>query len=1833
MNAYGPAECSVVSTIQPNAATALHASNIGRPISSACWVVSPHDPERPVPIGTVGELLIEGPSVARGYIHDLERTVASFVPSPTWLRAIRSIETLSNRVYLTGDLVRYESDGSLSYCGRKDAEFKIRGQRVHMGEVENQVQVTFPQVQDVMVDVVSLRNKRQSMVAFLRVAVDSHKTTGDDLLLPPSIQNCTGWSEARLKLEEVLPDYMVPTFFLPVTDIPQTTTGKIDRSRLRQVAESLSTEELQAYSGLSEFKRPVSTAAERLIQTTWAEVLGFEQNQIGSDDSFFRLGGDSITAMQASNRARALGVIHSVADLLRWKTVAQVAANARYIPAHNDNDVPVDSRDSFSLTPYQRSILGQRNPQNVDIRVQLTQRLPVDKIQAAIAIVVRRHPMLRARFRRNAQGAWEQSISPVGKNADYFCTHEHEEKVNQEALSILAQQKTSITNGPVFRVDVFEDLTGCQELHIAAHPMVIDWTSLQIICRDLEKLLYDDYGICPDASGPGFREWCAQQYQTQKEKADVRTEGQCRPDETPSGVPASMPEKPLVSDEFTLTQQVTEDLHSIATCMGLSLQTVLMASVHCSIARVSPTIPLPTIIANQETRQFRLQSEQIGPFCARYAVPPPPVGCDDLLGSLRRCEDAFSLGEIDFSFGTATDREIAEVHFTYKRQVSTDGRLCLIEDASPRGLSDGSELPASAIYIDVTDTANKLHFHAFGRNSEKVRCWLASLKDYILHTLPTSSIARRKVFVSNDFPLLKLTYPELDMLLDHHIPSKGLKLDRVETIYPCSPTQKGLLFVQERDAICFSASAVWKIHSSTERKGQADATKLQEAWKQVVSRHESLRSVFIRVDNLDYASQVILTSGSVSVDRVFCEEPAPGEIPRALSTEPLQQLTSAQIMHNFTICETDSDGLFARLDVSQTIVDGVSMAIIERDLRLAYDGLLDANQPTAYRDCVSHLQQLDIHSNREAENYWKEYLNDYSPFNLPSDAMGSFHSTSKSSFQSVSVRMTSDAQLRRFCAKLDITMSTFFYFAWAVVLWRFTGSSDICFGSFTAGRDANVPGIQDAVGLFANVLACRVSVDKDDTFANVLPTVQKNHSNGLSHALPLAKIAQLAALPTEDLIRTVVNVQFSTISHSDTNSSLELTRVSSEEYTEQDITLCVDSIPAGLEVALNYRSSKVSDFLAAQMADYLDLIISTILLRPHGTPRELVRVLSTNDQTMLGHWSSSITESDPKCLHPIIHRWSQDQPHALAVAETDETLTYKELDLFSSELAQRISAVGIRPRTFIPLYFEKSRWVIVAVLAVIKAGCAFILLDPSHPFDRLQFICSETHASLILCSKKLASTGAALATNSLVVSGDEFSKIDDKVDYSPPSMSPDDPLYMVFTSGSTGRPKGAIVHHNGFVSSNTALIRPFGLDSTSTVLHFCSYSFDVSVQEILLTLMVGATIRILSDAEREHFLLRGYSPLPVTHTILTPSVASILDPTRASTWVSTMILIGEPISRSFVQRWAGVVRLINSYGPAECSVTSHCTEALTEVCDPVNIGRANGAFGWVTDPNDPSILAPIGAVGELILDGPAVGRGYYNEPEKTAAAFIPPPSWSVERPDLGSRCYRTGDLVRYESDGTLRFEGRQGTQAKLRGQRVELGEIEYQIKEYFPGTTGAVAEVVTLAGGVAHIVAFITLDKTGTTNPTPEQTLLLAPETEFFQAQSSAISRLECVLPTFMIPSYFLPLRSFPQTMSNKTDRRQLRELVLTMSDSAITAYSGLKAHREPSNEREEAFRQILAQTLGVEPTVIGIDDDFFQLGGDSVAAMKIASTARAAGFHITGPDILIQRRISRMVA
>lgn len=700
-----------------------------------------------------------------------------------------------------------------------------------------------------------------------------------------------------------------------------------------------------------------------------------------------------------------------------------------------------------------------------------------------------------------------------------------------------------------------------------------------------------------------------------------------------------------------------------------------------------------------------------------------------------------------------------------------------------------------------------------------------------------------------------------------------------------------------------------------------------------------------------------------------------------------------------------------------------------------------------------------------------------------------------------------------------------------------------------------------------------------------------------------------------------------------------------------------------LRVSMSYRPSYVSRALAKQLAEYFELAISAILQHPQATVGDL-SLLSTRDRQRLRNWNGCIPDFRPNCIHELIHQRAREQPDSLAISGWDGELTYRELDDLASQLSVSLIEYGVATAQCIPLCFEKSRWTVVAMLAVMKASATFVPLDPSQPLNRLMDICYRTNSKLILSSPTQAALAESLGQHVMKVG--EHIRNPNRNTIPPLFVDPEQPAYILFTSGSTGEPKGAIVPHSSYCYAAQTHVQAFSLDNTSRVLQVSSYAFDVSVMEILSTLVAGATVCVISEAEQSQMMTDGTWPVPVTHAFLTPSLAGSLDATKVP-WLKTMVLLGEPLSTSHITQWGASCNLLNAYGPTECAVINAVSPRLSPRGnnDPRNIGWGLNVRCWIVDPQDHNKLVPVGTVGELVMNGPAVGLGYLGDERTTSDTFIESPAWlralQPDRPQW--RFYKTGDLVRYEiSDGSLRFEGRKDRQIKVRGQRVELEDIEHHVRCCFPGVKEVVIDQVMIRQGqgqgphggtstatAPRLVACIwrglgnesncvdgdVINSTtmngspGGTNRT--QNLLLDPSPEFHAAAATALAQLREILPGYMVPDYFVPISKVPRTASGKTDRAQLCRCICAVTADDWRALQAVqRSQRRPlESATEEKLHSILVELLGIPSESVGADDSFFYLGGDSILAMKMAAKTSAEGMDISSHDILRYPTIS----
>ncbi|KAL6249277.1 NRPS [Rhinocladiella similis] len=660
-----------------------------------------------------------------------------------------------------------------------------------------------------------------------------------------------------------------------------------------------------------------------------------------------------------------------------------------------------------------------------------------------------------------------------------------------------------------------------------------------------------------------------------------------------------------------------------------------------------------------------------------------------------------------------------------------------------------------------------------------------------------------------------------------------------------------------------------------------------------------------------------------------------------------------------------------------------------------------------------------------------------------------------------------------------------------------------------------------------------------------------------------------------------------------------------------------------------------------QIQAYAD-ILEAALNNQQQTIADLTGTLGGRELTSLWRWNSAVPPAISQCMHEIIGEKMAEHPGKIAVTSWDGELTYGQLDSVSSYLSERLIQSGVGRGTVIPLCFEKSMWTVVALLAVMRAGGTFVLTDPQQPESRLSTIVSEVDAQILITSEKQATLGARIAQHAkLIVIGPELLQKSDQGDSAALKKVPATTiLYIIFTSGSTGKPKGVMISHENFTTGAIPRAAAVGYKPHSRVLDFPSYAFDVSIDCMLCTLANGGCICVPSDEQRVNDLSGAIQSMDVNMAHMTPSVARVLsvdDLTR----LEVLGLGGESLSPADAAIWSKLTKIIIAYGPSECTVGCTINNEIDVSLSYTSIGRGIGGLTWIVDPDNHDLLTPVGAVGELLIEGSIVGLGYLKDPDRTRQVFIDDPKWLVSGsgcfPGRHGRLYKTGDLVKYDpaGSGNLVFVGRKDRQVKIRGQRVELSEVEYHLGKVLPQDVSVAAEVITPGGEGREpsLVAFLSEPKDKQVMKYDDTAETVDFSEGLLRSLSMIDKHLASELPAYMVPTAYIPLRNMPLLVSCKVDRKRLQEIGLGLTLQTLANFrTNVSQNTEPKTEVELALQNIWSKLLVTE-TDVHVNDNFFALGGDSLKAMKLVAAARLQGFSLTVAQIFANPTLSRMAS
>ena len=1844
-NGYGPTECSVICAV--NHSVTSDPRNIGFASGSTCWITDPGNHERLMPVGAVGELLIEGPTLARGYLNSPSLTSSAFVSGSKWLRDLRPHSP--GRLYKTGDLVQYQMNGSIRYIGRKDGQVKVRGQRVELGEVEDHVMDVWDNVEQAIVDLVQLQNNELSylLVAFVKCR-EKHAVSEGSILGRPSKEFQTKRQLAENRLQERLPRYMLPQTFIPLHCIPLSRSGKIDRQQLRSAVSDLSREEWLTYSASGdENQRPPQTETERQLQLAWARVLNLSPDSIGTGDSFFHLGGDSISAMQLVARCRMQGLLFTIQDVFRQRTITQLAQALLQDGSMQRSQVKEDVDVPFHLSPIQRWFFSRmpegHNHFNQSVFLQLSQSVTPEAIEAAVHRIVEKHSMLRARFMLGPSGQYMQAV-----------THDVDQSYRLEVLGVVgpadlrakllkAQQSLDIQKGPLVSCSSLELAGKGQHLFLVAHHLVVDWVSWRVILTDLGTFLRDPtskYSL----SYP-FQVWCIRQ---QEYAVNLLGSTEASPPNK-QGLPdvndywGMACHENIVRDskciKISLSKEIT---NTLLTGANIPYRTtpveVLQAALVYSFSGTFKDRVSPAVFNESHGRETFWDpsvdlSSTVGWFTTIWPAFVQVTPHDDLTDTVMNVKDsrrnvphngsAYFLSRNGCPDAeTKSEREHPiEILFNYlgtDEFLNDPDSILKHSEYDTASMDDLSPDTARFALIDVTAIVRSGSLHleiTYNRHmahQEQLHAWGQVFEQTLMDAADRLPSCPTRVTTS-DFPLASLTPTDLSWIAEKVACEYGVNDPHgIEDIYPCIAVQQGILMSQARDPAVYKPRVTWQFRMPDHLLHRGIAC-LADSWKQVVSCHPALRTAFVELasDTTNYY-QVVLSvpAGKVNVvtdvNMVECNN------------------LSLGFTWCLSMCQSSERIIVVQLQVNHALVDGLSLEILRRDLCRACESEFDSSPTCAYNGYIRNIQGLIT---KDALPYWTEYLRDATPCFFPRLNL----STVTKQWMTLDLNVKDGPLINGFCEKQHITLLNMLQVAWGLVLRCFTGSENVCFGYIKSGRDAPVANIENAVGPFIHLAACHLDLSGDREVLDVLHDNQERLIQSMAYQyISLASVSNGLGIPGSKLFNSTISLQHNPSSAEVSTHSIQTEILEATDPTEFDVTINVGVQGSEISLSFGYFNTVLNSQQARTVAGAFLATLLDISRSAEMFVRD-VRTIDHDSTDRIDAWNKPALPSVRACLHELLATSFQLHLSGQAIDAWDGDVSYSELDRLSADLAARLlhDASGL-VGDFVPILMEKSKWVAVAMVAVIRTGAAFVLLEPAHPMSRLHGICQRLNAKWIIASSAQGSTARNLICN-VIFAEDTLHEGVQPLFPLATGARPNDPLYVVFTSGSTGQPKGVIVENGSFVTSVLSTRQSLGIGATSRALQFASHAFDASIYEYLAPLLSGGCVCIPSEQERTGNLPGVFTHYNINWAMITPSAATLITPQDVP-GLHILVLGGEPMTQNNVDIWSNSVRLINAYGPSECGVVATSAEVKSS-SHPAIIGHSHGVHAWVVDQWNPNRLLPIGAIGELCIEGLTPSPGYLNDPEQTLSSFLASTEWSQQK---GTRIYRTGDLVRYLADGSLMYLGRKDGQVKIRGQRVEVNEIENGIWQAFPAAKGLVVDILSLGldkkgESKPTLVAFIQEQRNDTDDSRQNYIQLVPPTPASLQAIRIAELALLRSLPRYMVPEVFVMLNYIPLSVSGKLDRKILRQALKDVTWADLKPYlpTETSSKRPPMTAEEHTVRHLVCQVLGLQPDTIGVDDDFFNLGGDSLIAMQFLARSRNQGIHLTMQDLFSQRTIA----
>ncbi|WP_424578617.1 amino acid adenylation domain-containing protein, partial [Bacillus velezensis] len=1595
-------------------------------------------------------------------------------------------------------------------------------------------------------------------------------------------------AEIKRELAKHLPDYMIPAQFIQVDEIPLSANGKVNRKLLPNPEQFI--EETKMIRG---YEAP-KTQTEKLVVEAFEHVLDMER--VSVNDNFFDLGGDSIKAIHILNKIREAGYDSSMRNLLMERTPKLIAMNLstkkEIMPAEQG-----EITGEISLTPIQNYFFAQNmiDPEHFNVCqvFKVREKLNDLALQKALSALVQHHDMLRATYKDK-----KQVIGKVEDKKWYGFT-----KIACESEEIQEKIKTTkvkmdLAEGPLLQAVLFS--TPEQDyMMLLAHHMIMDVISWRILTEDLEKgysQALNQKEITLPAKTVSFKVWSeGLAYYSQSEKLKRRlaywseienklVDGKLKED----GIDDKFEPKTAVA---CLNAAITEKLlKESAHAYNTEINDLLVAALGRAVNKVTGQRTLAIQMeghGREETVGSFDLGRTIGWFTSIYPVVLDELGTNiaqdirNTKETLRRVPghgiDYGIIKNAAMGNPEEMDVEVApDISFNYLGELGTKkesgdlyfefSQLGYGQDTNPRNQFGPSINVIGHVQkgsLSMTVTCNSSRYLA-----ERIEQIGKAYEEELIAVAEHCSHAQKSESTASDFGESVWKDSEF-CYVQEAVEIRGQEIQR---IYPLAPVQEGMLYEKLMDE-----SSTKYVVQQTLRLTDVDVEKMHKAFKYLATQHDILRTK-ICYRGVSVPRQVVLKERMPEFNYMEVDNESDyldlkeQDVKRGFDLEE-------DTLLRMNLIKINNSGYRLIMTNHHIILDGWCLPILRKELFSAYmatdeEQLKTPNQAASnkmgsYEKFVHYINEKDKETSLK---YWEDLLQGYEtradilPLGRPDET----EEESQSQEFKLSIEVTEQAEA--ICAQYDVTLNTLVEACWGVLLEKYNSTNDVVFGKVVSGRNAEIEGIEEIVGLFINTIPVRISTTNEDTFADLLKSLQSQAIIANEHDfLPLAEI-QNHTLLGRDLIGTLFFFE----GYQGTSINIDgKLNVESEYYREQigyDLGMTAfksDRIHFRILFSTKLYNKEQINIIGS----HLQRLMEQAIAAPQTKLIELGMTSEAEEMKELVQFNA--TDSDyprDKTIVQLFEEQVARTPHNTAVVFGNEKLSYAELNARANKLALRLRReYHIQPDDFVAIIAERSLEMVVGLYAILKSGAAYVPIDPFYPEERIEYILEDSQPKAVLIGH-----GKYNISPEKVVDLYSASNYEEGAENPEHVNTPHDLIYLVYTSGTTGKPKGVMVEHQHIVNQQMWTQREYPLHEGESLLMKTTCAFDVFAWEVFWWMLAGGKLVILQQGEESQSdkIIKLIQDYQVNAIQFVPSMFNMfleeLDMSKEK--INTLryiINIGEKLNAESVRHYnqlreKGQVRaeLLNLYGPAETTVNSsgyHCPADLN--VDKVWIGKPISNTQIYILSNE--IIAGIGVPGELCIAGESVSRGYLNREELTAQKFIKNPFGS-------GMMYKTGDLARWMPDGMIEYLGRIDDQVKIRGSRIEPGEIESTLME-LEGVSGAAVIVRQDKQGEQYLCAYVVV------------------HTEVEKLDEDKIkSELRKKLPDYMVPLYIIRIDQIPLSHNGKLNKAALPE----------PEYK-VKEYVAPTNSEEKLVVEAFEKILGI--TGISVNDSFFDLGGHSL--------------------------------